>query len=262
MRLNICREAAVSVGRVLGVTATTALALTLAACGSADGGGDGGGGDAAGAVPAAEVLADLLVTPEDLEGDWLLDEAFAEWPDGQPGVIPQDQQGMMPTIDLCDAASEESRAAAEGLEWQVFTQLNMDIPEITRTAEGQVGNMVAVQEYMLAGEVSDIEATFAALRDGIDACIDVPTEMEEGTVTSERLDVGEIGDDRIATRTVLDDRSGGGVVLWTGNDAIVRIGTILWSVNVIELIAGADAEPVLDADEIQSIIDTAAEKIG
>jgi len=244
---------------VLGVAA---LAVTLAACGGG-GADDEGGGGAAGAVPAAEVLADLLVTPEDLDSDWLLDEAFTEWPDGRPGVIPEDQLGMMPTVEFCDAASDESRAAAAELRWQVFTQLNMDVPGITRSGEGQVGNMVAVQEYMLAGEVADIEAAFAALKDGVSACVGVPTEIEgEGTYTSELLDVGDIGDDRIATRDVLEQGEGESVVLWTSNNVFARTGTILWSVNIIELVGGAETEAVLDAEEIQAIIDTAAGKIG
>lgn len=235
-----------------------AVTMTLVACAGGTTGGDETMGGAAGAVPAADLLAEMLLTPADVDGEWAPDEAFAEWPNGQPGVIPDDQQGMMPTIDLCDAASEESRSAAEGLDWQVFTQLNLALPEIARTAEGQAGNMVAVQEYLLAHEVETVEATFKALRDGFEACVDVSTEG----VTSEFLDVGEVGDDRIAFRSVLQEGDGAGAVLWTVTDVVGRTGTVLWSLNVIEIVAGADTEPVLTAGDIQTVIATAAKKLG
>lgn len=239
---------------------TLTLAIALAACGGTGGAEEAGG--AAGAVPADELLAELLLTTEDLDGDWVTDSVFTEWPDGQPGVVPEDQRGRMPTIDLCDAASEESRAVAEDLEWQVFTQVNMDVPAVTRGTEGQTGNIVAVQEGMIANEVAVIETAFNALRDGLEACAGVPVEVEEGTVTSEVIDVGEAGDDRIAIRSEVEEGGGGGVVVWTTNRVIGRTGTVLWYMNVMEIIAGEGTDAVLSPDSIREIISTAAEKIG
>lgn len=230
------------------VVALAAVAVTLAAC--------GGGAE----PPTAEVLAKALVVPEDLEGDWLPDESFAEWPDGKPGVIPEDQRGMMPTIEFCEGAGEASVAAAADLTWQAFTQLNMDLPEVSGAGAGNPGNMVAVQESLLAGDAADIEATFTALRDGVTACFGGPTESEDGSYTSAELAVGDLGDDRIASRDVLL-QADGAEVAWTNNTALVRKGAVLMGVNVIEVVLGADTQPVLTEENVQAILTTIADKL-
>ena len=77
----------------------------------------------AGVVPTAEQLASVLVTDGDYEGTWTVNVP----PDAQmgaSGVVTEEQQAMLPRIELCDKASEESRAAAEALRWQAFRQLD------------------------------------------------------------------------------------------------------------------------------------------
>lgn len=76
-----------------------------------------------GAVPTAEQLASALVTADDYDGKWAVNVP----PDPQmaiPGVVPDKKQQLLPKIEFCDKASEESRSATAALRWQAFRQLD------------------------------------------------------------------------------------------------------------------------------------------
>ena len=65
-----------------------------------------------GAVPTSEQLASVLVTVDDLDGEWTVnvppdDEAAIS------GVVSEAQQGMLPRIEFCTRAGDESQAAAD-----------------------------------------------------------------------------------------------------------------------------------------------------
>lgn len=87
------------------------------------------------------------------------------------GVVPDSLQQMLPTIEFCGKASEESRSAADALRWQAFRQLDQSEQDpIDMAAGDRVGHMIFVQEFLRSGDPAEIETAFNALRDGLQAC--------------------------------------------------------------------------------------------
>lgn len=81
-----------------------------------------------------------------------------------PGVVPGAQQLNLPRIQFCDAASDESKQAAEGLRFQAARIFALDVGESPRN------HQVSVQEFLMADDEAMIAETYAALADGIAAC--------------------------------------------------------------------------------------------
>lgn len=115
-------------------------------------------------VPTSSDLVGYLVVPADLGVDWSQWEGFAAWPDGAPGVIPDDQRLLLPRLPMCPGAGAQTVELAANLQWQAFTQLHQATPD-------QFANMVVVQQLLLADEPDKTAATFAALRDGLTSCL-------------------------------------------------------------------------------------------
>ena len=61
---------------------------------------------------------------------------------------------MLPTIDLCDEATDASHAAAEGVEWMAFRQIDLEVDDPIEPPDDRVGNLVMVQEFLLSGYTS------------------------------------------------------------------------------------------------------------
>ncbi len=145
--------------------------------------------------PTAGELSSILITPAELGPEWSLWEGFATWPDGQPGIIPEDQRALLPGIPLCAHAGEEALALAPTLRWEVFTQLHRATPDPFAT-------MVVAQQFLLADEPAAVERTFTVLRDGLTRCLtaypvslsflgDGPLELGEGG-HDVQLELGEV----------------------------------------------------------------------
>lgn len=235
--------------------------LVLAACGGT--GTDSASPSAAwaeGTVPTAEQLAAVLVTADDLEGQWEVpvpEDAGA----AVDGVVSEEQQEMLPSLELCDEASEESVAAAEGLRWQAFRQLQMTPEDPLDMAGGdRSGHMIFLQEFLLADEPDQVEATFDALRDGLAACLGPIEAGEEGPGMSEELAVPEVGDDRYGVLVSVEEAGGAGT--WYLNNALVRSGPVLMLTDVVEITLGEGLDNELDREEIDALITAAAAGIG
>lgn len=238
-----------------------AVVLVLAAC--AGGGSENAQPSAAwpeGSIPTAEQLASALITEADLEGEWTVNVP----PDEEAavsGVVPEDQREMLPQLQLCDEASAEAREAVESLQWQAFRQLNMTSADPIDFAAGdRSGHMLFAQEYLLAGDPAEIEATFAQMREGTQACMGEQSAAEDGeTVVSEPLEIPAIGEDRFGELDTVEEPGGG--ANWYLNNAFVRDGPVLMWVDVAEIIAGEGLEPELSRAEIDTILTTAAAKV-
>lgn len=250
MGVRLRRQAVVLVGPLL-----LAGALLLAACGGDDSGASAPTSSAPTEVLTAEQLADLLVTPADLDGDWQTDESpFGDWPNGEPGVVPEDPEAELPTPSFCEEASAEAWAAAD-LQWQAFTQL-IDYPDAT--TEG-VGHGLIVSVGLLSGDAAELEARFADLHDGVTACLGGPTDLGYAIWTSEELDLGDVGDEGIASHDVFVGEDGSQTS--TYSVAIVRRGTILMYINLMEFAQGAETEALLSNSDIQYILIAASAKL-
>jgi hypothetical protein len=241
-----------------------ATMLLLAACGSdqdgtrpGDSPGAGSGSSwSAGAVPTAEQLASVLVTVDDLEGEWTSWEGPDASPTGVPGVVPEDQRGNLPRLEFCDKAGEASVQAAEQLRWAAFRQLNLTTPDEPRS------HQVFAQEFLLAGVPSEVASTYAALQAGIEACTGVTTEYGDGVVGHSRaLEVPALGDASTGTHEIVEEPSPRGPATWDIRNVVVRDGAVLMSVQLGEVTVGKEIERVMDRATVDSIVTTIAQKL-
>lgn len=199
----------------------------------------------------AEQLAARLVAPGDLDGEWAVDEG----PDGIAlnGVVTDEMRPMLPTFDLCEAASAESRAAAEAVEWQAFTQLDRTVDDPLDPPSDRSGRIVFVQEFLAAGPESDIDSTFDLVRAGWEACLgDVPA-GEEGPGTVSAFSLPDVGDERTGTLTTLGEA--GGWAEWRVHSVLVRSGATLLALTVADVHSN-DVEAQYTDDEVGAIVRT------
>jgi hypothetical protein len=213
----------------------------------------------AGVVPTPEQLASALVTADDYDGTWTVNVP----PDDQnagSGVIAEEQQALLPRIELCDKASAESRAAAEALRWQAFRQLDQsEVDPIDMAAGDRVGHMIFVQEYLRSGDPAEIEATFNALRAGMQACQGAIPAGEEGPGTTDPMVIPEVGDDRYGDLTNIGEA--GGRAYWLLHNSLVRQGPVLMDLQVVDIVMGEGVEPEFTSEDIATFLTTAVEKV-
>ncbi len=246
-------------GRFL-VALSGAALLLLGSCGgggttSAPPSPSDGPASSQGAVPTSEQLASVLVTVDDLDGEWTVnvppdDEAAIS------GVVSEAQQGMLPRIEFCTRASDESQAAADALRWQAFRQLDQSEEDpIDMAAGDRVGHLIFVQEYLLAADPAEIATTFDALRDGMRACLGRIPAGEEGPGRAEPMTIPEVGDDRYAVLTTLAEAGGGAT--WLLHESVVRQGAVLMDLQVVDIVMGDGVEPAFTAEDIGTFLTTA-----
>jgi hypothetical protein len=210
-------------------------------------------------VPTTEQLAAALVTADDYDGTWTVNMP----PDAEgaiDGVVPEDQQEMLPRLELCDKASKASRAAAEALRWQAFRQIDQSEENPIDMAEGdRVGHMIFVQEYLLAQDPAEVESTFKALSDGMRACQGQIPAGEEGPGKSEPMTLPEVGDDRYGDLTTLAEAGGG--AYWLLHNSLVRQGPVLMDLQVVDIVMGTGLQPAFTNEDIGTFLTTAVEKL-
>jgi hypothetical protein len=212
-----------------------------------------------GAVPTAEQLAAALVTEDDYDGTWTVNVP----PDAQvaiPGVVPGNQQQMLPKIEFCGKASEESRSAADALRWQAFRQLDQSEQDpIDMAAGDRVGHMIFVQEFLGSGDPAEIQTTFNALRDGLQACQGKIPAGEEGPGKTESMTIPDVGDDRYGELTTLQEAGGG--AYWLLHHSVVRQGSVLMQMQVVDIVMGEGVQPAFTSEDIDTFLTTAVEKL-
>ncbi len=239
------------------MAAIGAAVLMLPACGA-------GGADtevptptpawSQGAIPTTAELASVLLTGDELPGQWRSTH-------GGPGIFV-----------FCPQASAESIQAADALTWQADVQLDQDPDGATATPnQSPTEPIITVNQWLLAEEPTQVEATFTALRDGIEACYGPSTMTSTGVVgTAEGaplvatpMTVPEVGEDRIGEFDTYPEgfpgsaHAGSPAYLHT---TIIRDGPVLMAINIAE----EDASPTdqqLTPDDIDAIITTAAAKL-
>jgi hypothetical protein len=210
-------------------------------------------------VPTAEQLASVLVTPDDYDGKWTVNVP----PDSQmatPGVVPDSKQEMLPKIEFCGKASEESRSAADALRWQAFRQLDQSEENPIDMAGGdRVGHMIFVQEFLMSGDPAEVEKTFNALRDGMRACQGKIPAGEEGPGKAEPMAIPDLGDDRYGDLTTLEEAGGG--AYWLLHNSLVRQGPVLMDLQVVDIVMGKGVQPAFTTGDIGTFLTTAVEKL-
>ena len=229
--------------------AVAALVLGAASCGS---------DDTAATPPTAEELAATLVTVDDYEGDWTVNAGPDDSIDMSTGVVPDEMQDLLPRLDFCDEASDESRAAAEEVQWQAFRQLDLTVEDPIRPPDRE-GHMVSVQQYLTAADPAEIEATFDVLRDGMEACLGDIAAGEEGPGTAVEMTIPEVGDDRYGVLLTFEEA--GGWAEWRLHPALVRQGPVLMSMQVMDIRAGEGVGPYYSVEEVGAMFQTAVDRL-
>ncbi len=212
----------------------------------------------AGVVPTAEQLASALVTADAYEGTWEVNVP-PDAQDAASGVVTEEQQEMLPRIELCDKATAESRAAAEALRWQAFRQLDQSEADPIDVPADRVGHMIFVQEYLRSGDPADIEATFIALRDGMQACQGEIPAGDEGPGKSEPMVIPDVGEDRYGDLTTIGEAGGGGY--WLLHNSLVRQGPVLMDLQVVDIVMGDGVQPEYTTEDIAAFLTTAVERL-
>ena len=238
----------------------TAAALMMSGCGGTE---ESAEDETAAPETAAEetaagsALASMLVTGDDLAGEWTVNEVSGS------GVVTEDMVENLPTIELCESASAEAQAAAEGLQWQAFRQLDLTVDDpLEGTDEDVSGRMIFVQEFLLEGDPGEVEATFEALQSGLESCEGQSTVDEDGHTATEEVweAVPQVGDDRFGGQITIEEPGGGAG--WVIYSVLMRDGSILMMEMVTEAFAGEGVTPQLSADQAAAIITASAAKIG
>lgn len=210
-------------------------------------------------VPTAAELASSLVTTGVFEGEWTINEPPEGSEGSSPGVITDEQREMLPTFELCDRASEESRAAAEQLTWTAFRQLDLAVEDPIQPPDDRTGHMVFVQEFLTSGRPDDVETTFGLLRDGMQACLgDIPA-GEEGPGNAEAMALPDVGDDRSGVLITIEEAGGGAE--WRLHNALVRQDAVLMLLDVVDIVAGEGVEPYYSVEDVGGFVDLAVERL-
>lgn len=212
-------------------------------------------GDDVVSVPTAEELAADLIAADTYEGTWSVSLPDDAPSDAESGVVPDDLQDQLPRIELCDAASDEARAAVQELRWMAFRQLELDVDDPIRPPDDRAGHMVFVQEFLTSGEPDDIEATFELLRDGMAACLGEIPAGEEGPGLAEEMTLPDVGDDRYGVLATVEEA--GGWAEWRLHSTLVRDGAILAEIVITDI--RADDEPYYTIDQVGEMVETAVE---
>ena len=233
--------------RVLGVVALAA-ATVLAAC-----------GDEQDTPPTAEQLAAQLVTVDSFDGDWTVNAGPEDGTDMSSGVIPDDQRDMLPTVELCDAASPEAHAAAESLTWMAFRQLDLEEDDPFDPPNDRTGHMVFVQQFLTSGDADELATTFELLRSGSEACLGPIAANEEGPGQAEAMPVPTVGDARFGVLTTIEEPAGSAE--WRLHNAFVLDDDVLMSFLVVDIRAGDGVEPYYSTDDIDEMIAIAADSM-
>jgi len=227
------------------------VALTLGSAGCGDDGSEV-------IVPNAEELAAALVTSEDFEGEWTISEP----PEGSEvpatGVVTDEQRQLLPRFELCEQASPESRAAAEGLRWMAFRQLELAVEDPIAPPDDRTGHVVFIHEFLFSGEPDEIEATFGLLRGGMQACLgDIPA-GEEGPGTAEAMELPDVGDDHYGVLVMIEEAGGRGE--WRMHNALVRQDAVLMLLGVVDVRVGEGVEPYYSIDDVGGFVEIAVEQ--
>ncbi len=233
--------------RVLGVLVLAATPV-LAAC-----------GDDQDTPPTAEQLAAQLVTVDSFDGDWTINAGPDDGTDMTSGVIPEDQRDMLPTVELCDAASPEAQAAAESLAWMAFRQLDLEEDDPINPPNDRTGHMVFVQQFLTSGDADELATTFELLRSGSEACFGPIAATDEGPGQAEAMPVPTVGDARFGVLTTIEEA--GGSAEWRLHNAFVLDNDVLMSFLVVDIRAGDGVEPYYSTDDIDEMIVIAADSM-
>jgi hypothetical protein len=209
-------------------------------------------------IRSSEELAQSLLTDEDLEGDWKPNTG----PDGAglpaSGVITDVERPMLPQVELCEEAGQVARDAIDSVKWQGFRQLDKVVDDPIDPPADREGHMEFVQQFLTSGDPNEVESLFDDIASGYKECLGELPAGEEGPGIVTELDIEPVGDQRIATLARIEESGGGGV--WNVYSALVREGSVLMSITVVDIVLG-DLEAEIGVSDLDAMLSVATSKI-
>ena len=244
----------------------TALVLSLAITGCGGGSdstsspdGDSGTTTSAttGGVPDPGELAGMLTTAEALGAGWAAqsppDSADVE----TPGVVPEAERKNLPRPQFCDAATDESKQAAEDLAWQAVGIFALEVDESPRN------HQVFVQEFLLADEEADIDETYAALAAGFAACENQKTDYGDGVVgRNVPMPATTLGAESVGVHEIVEEPSPRGPAVWDLRSVFAHDGPVLVWLQLGDVRVGKDVQPRIDDEATRDIVAAVADAMG
>lgn len=208
-------------------------------------------------APSAEELEGLAVAEELAARVLSAADLGAGWEDvpKASGVVTEEmrEEGVPGGREYCPDAGPAAEEVANELRWLAFAVLlrtDSDLP-------------VNVQEFVLAGDPAEIEASFEVLKAASMACYgsewERPSEHGEAEValmTTEAMSVPEVGDDSFGQYEFFPE----GDFRWDLRSVLVRDGGVLMLIVEFE-VNGIDDNLVMSQEELDSIVTTAYEKL-
>lgn len=214
-----------------------------------------------GEATSTEDLSNALLTVGDLPGEWTENRGNPDASEGTipaSGIIPDEQRKLLPTVELCDAASADAKTAADSIEWDVFRRFDMTAADPFNPPTDREGHKIFLQEFMMSEDASDLEDLTADVFPAIEACLgDIPA-GEEGPGTATKIEITSVGDEHIAVLTQIEEAGGRGQ--WFIYNAVIRKGSVLMSVMLGDVFIG-DLEPEVDLADFDAIVTAAVDKL-
>lgn len=206
-------------------------------------------------------LSDALLTTGDLTGEWTEFRGNPEATEGTiapTGIVTDEQRAMLPTMDLCERASDDAKTAANALRWDVFRQFDKTVADPIDPPTDREGHKVFLQQFMLSDDSDAVNALFDDLASGLEACLgDIPA-GEEGPGRATEVEITSVGDEHIAVLTQIEEAGGRG--MWYLYNAFVRDGSVLMSVTLADVFLG-DLQPEVDLADFDELVTAAVDKL-
>ena len=209
-------------------------------------------------IRSSAELASALVTVDDLDGEWTLNEGPQDGAVLETGEVTEAGRDKLPTVDLCDAASNEAKAAADELSWQAYRQLDKTEGDPVDPPTDREGHVEFVQEFLMSDNPDTLSRLFDDVASGFVDCLgDIPA-GEEGPGTAVEVDIDPMGDQRIAVLATIEEAGGGG--MWHVYSALVRRGAVLVSLVIADVVLG-DLVPELTVSDVNDVLAAAVSKL-
>lgn len=228
------------------IVMASGLAFTAAAC-------------SAEKVPIAEDLSTRLVTADLFPGGWTMNLGPDDAPGDPSGILTEEQRALLPSIELCEDATDDARTAVDALEPIVFRQLDLAVDNPIDVPFDREGHLVFLQEFLYADASDRMRDTFDLVKSGMLSCLGELPAGEEGPGFAEEAPVPEVGDDRVGVVTSIEEA--GGWAEWRINQTLVVDGTVMMMFVIVDIRSGNDIDPYFTDADIAEMIRVVADRL-
>lgn len=212
------------------MTRSVALAAVFTALAACGGGGTSSSGPTE-TVPAATLQTKML-TVADVGAAWKLGHEVTELDFGDATKSPCEDAGLNPTI-----AARLTPVA--GVQFE--------------PVDGSYRHLI---EFAVTGEVARLTTDVQLFAEGYELCNGKPADGGTAGVTITKLTIPKLGDQRYAY-TVFAKLSPDEPTVWYGRSVLVRVGTVMVTVGLTEILDSPAAKPTVTDAALVTIVEKA-----